>query len=109
MNILIKLMSIVSLVIAPTLAQIHGHEGHGVKKATKEMNVTVINTGDASQSVTITDDDALISALKKDGLITSETFSIDVDHGVLKVNGKEVDIAKYKDLIKGEKLKIEMK
>jgi hypothetical protein len=25
------------------------------------------------------------------------------------VNGKEVDIAKYKSLIKGEKLKIEMK
>ncbi|MGB4771163.1 MAG: sodium-translocating pyrophosphatase [Chitinophagaceae bacterium] len=109
MNILIKLMSIVSLVIAPTLAQIHGHEGHGVKKATKEMNVTVVNTGDASQSVTIADDDALISALKKDGLITGETFTIDFNHGVLKVNGKEVDIAKYKDLIKGEKLKIEMK
>jgi len=109
MNILIKLMSIVSLVIAPTLAQIHGHEGHGVKKATKEMNVTVVNTGDAKQSVTIADDDALITALKKDGFITGETFTIDVDHGVLKVNGKEVDIAKYKSLIKGEKLKIEMK
>ncbi|MFN5475811.1 MAG: sodium-translocating pyrophosphatase [Sphingobacteriales bacterium] len=109
MNILIKLMSIVSLVIAPTLAQIHGHEGHGVKKATKEMNVTVVNSGDASQSVTIADDDALITALKKDGFITGETFTIDVDHGVLKVNGKEVDIAKYKSLIKGEKLKIEVK
>lgn len=109
MNILIKLMSIVSLVIAPTLAQIHGHEGHGVKKATKEMNVTVVNSGDASQSVTIADDDALITALKKDGLITGDAFTIDVDHGVLKVNGKEVDIAKYKSLIKGEKLKIEMK
>jgi K(+)-stimulated pyrophosphate-energized sodium pump len=109
MNILIKLMSIVSLVIAPTLAQIHGHEGHGVKKATKEMNVTVVNSGDASQSVTIADDDALITTMKKDGLITGETFTIDVDHGVLKVNGKEVDIAKYKSLIKFEKLKIEMK
>jgi K(+)-stimulated pyrophosphate-energized sodium pump len=109
MNILIKLMSIVSLVIAPTLAQIHGHEGHGVKKATKEMNVTVVNTGDANQSVTIADDDALITALKKDGFITGETFTIDVDHGVLKVNGKEVDIAKYKSLIKFEKLKIEVK
>jgi K(+)-stimulated pyrophosphate-energized sodium pump len=109
MNILIKLMSIVSLVIAPTLAQLHGHEGHGAKKATKEMNVTVVNTGDANQSVTIADDDALITALKKDGLITGDVFTIDVDHGVLKVNGKEVDITKYKNLIKGEKLKIEMK
>jgi K(+)-stimulated pyrophosphate-energized sodium pump len=109
MNILIKLMSIVSLVIAPTLAQLHGHEGHGAKKATKEMNVTVVNTGDANQSVTIANDDALITALKKDGLITGDVFTIDVDHGVLKVNGKEVDITKYKNLIKGEKLKIEMK
>ena len=109
MNILIKLMSIVSLVIAPTLAQLHGHKGHGAKKATKEMNVTVVNTGDANQSVTIADDDALITALKKDGLITGDVFTIDVDHGVLKVNGKEVDITKYKNLIKGEKLKIEMK
>jgi hypothetical protein len=47
--------------------------------------------------------------MKKDGLITGETFTIDVDHGVLKVNGKEVDIAKYKSLIKFEKLKIEVK
>lgn len=109
MNILIKLMSIVSLVIAPTLAQLHGHEGHGVKKATKEMNVTVVNTGDAAQSVTITDDDALINALKKDGIITGESFSIYVENGVLKVDGKEVDINKYKNLIKGEKLKIEVK
>ena len=109
MNILIKLMSIVSLVIAPTLAQLHGHEGHGAKKATKEMNVTVVNTGDANQSVTIANDDALSTALKKDGLITGDVFTIDVDHGVLKVNGKEVDITKYKNLIKGEKLKIEMK
>lgn len=109
MNILIKLMSIVSLVIAPTLAQLHGHEGHGVKKATKEMNVTVVNTGDAAQSVTIADDDALINALKKDGIITGESFTIDVENGVLKVDGKEVDINKYKNLIKGEKLKIEVK
>lgn len=109
MNILIKLMSIVSLVIAPTLAQLHGHEGHGAKKATKEMNVTVINTGDATQSVTMADDDALISALKKDGLITGESFTIDVENGVMKVDGKEVDINKYKALIKGEKLKIEVK
>lgn len=109
MNILIKLMSIVSLVIAPTLAQLHGHEGHGAKKATKEMNVTIVNTGDASQSVTITEDDALITALKNDGLITGQSFTIDVENGVLKVNGKEVDITKYKSLIKGEKIKIEVK
>lgn len=109
MNILIKLMSIVSLVIAPTLAQLHGHEGHGVKKATKEMNVTIVNGGEANQTVTVADDDALITALKNDGIITSEAYTIDVDNGVLKVNGKEIDITKYKGLIKGEKLRIEVK
>lgn len=110
MNILIKLMSIVSLVIAPTLSQLHGHEGHGVKKATKEMNVTVVNTGDANGgSVTVSDDDALITALKNDGLITGSNFTIELDNGSLKVDGKEVDLAKYKHLIKGEKLKIEVR
>ena len=62
------------------------------------MNVTVVNTGDANQSVTIADDDALITALKKDGLITGDVFTIDVDHGVLKVNGKEVDICRMYEL-----------
>ncbi len=110
MNILIKLMSIVSLVIAPTLSQLHGHEGHGVKKATKEMNVTVVNTGDANGgSVTVSDDDALITALKNDGVITGSNFTIELDNGSLKVDGKEVDLAKYKHLIKGEKLKIEVR
>jgi K(+)-stimulated pyrophosphate-energized sodium pump len=110
MNILIKLMSIVSLVIAPTLAQLHGHEGHGAKKATKEMNVTIVNSGDAAtSSVTVADDDALITALKKDGVITGSNFTIEVDNGTMTVDGKAVDLAKYKHLIKGEKLKIEVK
>lgn len=110
MNILIKLMSIVSLVIAPTLAQLHGHEGHGAKKATKEMNVTIVNSGDAgATTVTVADDDALINALKKDGVITGSNFTIEVDNGTMTVDGKPVDLAKYKHLIKGEKLKIEVK
>jgi K(+)-stimulated pyrophosphate-energized sodium pump len=45
MNILIKLMSIVSLVIAPTLAQIHGNvTSHTVKKENK-VSVTDSNPG----------------------------------------------------------------
>jgi K(+)-stimulated pyrophosphate-energized sodium pump len=43
MNILIKLMSIVSLVIAPTLAQIHSHkETTSLKKEKTEMTATVV-------------------------------------------------------------------
>jgi K(+)-stimulated pyrophosphate-energized sodium pump len=40
MNILIKLMSIVSLVIAPTLASLHGGEAHVVKKKDVKIEVT---------------------------------------------------------------------
>src|SRR4030081_421886 len=47
MNILIKLMSIVSLVIAPTLAQIHHTKASGPTAALAgrkvEMNITTIN------------------------------------------------------------------
>ncbi|MDX1956018.1 MAG: sodium-translocating pyrophosphatase [Chitinophagaceae bacterium] len=51
MNILIKLMSIVSLVIAPTLAQVHGTGGshHGT---TKEVKVDKINV-ETKPSVTV--------------------------------------------------------
>ena len=40
MNILIKLMSIVSLVIAPTLAQLYGNKPVSVSKAKTEIHVT---------------------------------------------------------------------
>lgn len=45
MNILIKLMSIVSLVVAPTLASIHGTGGHADASATEEN--TIVVDGDA--------------------------------------------------------------
>ncbi len=41
MNILIKLMSIVSLVVAPTLAQVHSKGAHEVSAPAKKANMTV--------------------------------------------------------------------
>lgn len=47
MNILIKLMSIVSLVVAPTLAQIHGDGVPEVKAPAKKTTITVQNNNGA--------------------------------------------------------------
>lgn len=52
MNILIKLMSIVSLVIAPTLAQVHGTGGSHHGSAAKEVKVDKTNT-ETNPSVTV--------------------------------------------------------
>ncbi len=49
MNILIKLMSIVSLVVAPTLASIHGTGGHNIASASTEN--TIIIDADAPAAV----------------------------------------------------------
>ena len=119
MNILIKLMSIVSLVIAPTLAQMYGTKsGHGhaeVKKETKqvvEVKVTSDKDGASDSRVILADNPAqqkLIDALKADGLIDGSNFSIRLENGKLTVNGKEVESAKYKDLIeKGMKMDVKV-
>jgi len=113
MNILIKLMSIVSLVIAPTLAQLHGKGTHGAthgeRRQTKEINVTIQRT-DSTQPATLTlestADQALVDALRKDGVIKGEVYTIDFEEGVLKVNGNIIEGEKYKGLMKGDKIKI---
>ena len=103
MNILIKLMSIVSLVIAPTLADIHNTRGNdeGEVRIERTMNAKGNNP------------EAFIAALKNDGVITGENVSVAFENGVLTVNGKEQSadvVAKYnKYLTKGEDLKFELK
>ena len=124
MNILIKLMSIVSLVVAPTLAQLHGTGGHGthdtkvaeVKKEKTEMvEVTVVKDSTGGNQITLEgrpEQTKLIEALKADGLIDGKNFSIETEKGVLKVNGKEITDEKYKRLISGDmnaKIRIEEK
>lgn len=90
MNILIKLMSIVSLVIAPTLAQLHPTKSIEVKSQT--MEISVINTDstmtDSATTVTISaDTKTLIQALQEDGLAPTDNVNIQVKNGKISVNG----------------------
>ena len=90
MNILIKLMSIVSLVIAPSLAQLHPTKAIEVKSQT--MEISVINTDstmtDSATTVTISaDSKTLIQALQEDGLAPTDNVNIQVKNGKISVNG----------------------
>jgi K(+)-stimulated pyrophosphate-energized sodium pump len=111
MNILIKLMSIVSLVIAPTLATMDW--GAAAKPAreqiTKEMSIIKADSGDAV-NLTVTADanalkapaDALIAALVADKLIEAGNYSLNLSKGKLTLDDKEQSAettAKYKTLI----------
>jgi K(+)-stimulated pyrophosphate-energized sodium pump len=77
MNILIKLMSIVSLVIAPTLAQISGKE---VKKDANEQRIEISvqsTSNDSSKAMIVADEKNVggefIEALTADGIIKPKT------------------------------------
>jgi len=117
MNILIKLMSIVSLVIAPSLAQVHGTKtaGHGttshkVEKTVEITNIQIQESTAENSSPTQDPVDQLIKALKADGVITGEQFNITLENGVLKVNELVVPIEKYTAFVKeGMKLNIKVK
>lgn len=120
MNILIKLMSIVSLVIAPTLAQVfHTKDGSAAMAAEKNISITYTNTANSTDTgkftVKVDGDnkaDALMQALKADGLITAGKASVEVKDGKLLINGTEVaaDVqAKYASFIEaGKNLKLEI-
>jgi K(+)-stimulated pyrophosphate-energized sodium pump len=108
MNILIKLMSIVSLVIAPTLAGIHGKSAeHDVVKQEVIKEVSIVK-GDSANTTTVTTSvdaapaEKLIDALAADKLINKAGFSLTLSKGKLSLDGKEQTaevIAKYKALI----------
>ncbi|MEI8075580.1 MAG: sodium-translocating pyrophosphatase [Bacteroidota bacterium] len=111
MNILIKLMSIVSLVIAPTLAQLHKTNASSkISEKTVEIKMTATNnSSDSTKTFVVTADNdnmnALIEAVKKDGLAKDGTLSIELKDGKLHINGKEVDAAaaeKYAPFLKGK-------
>jgi len=92
MNILIKLMSIVSLVIAPSLAQLHPTKAIEIKSQTMEISVintdSTANMTDSSTTVTITaDTKTLIQALQEDGLAPTDNVKIEVKNGKISVNG----------------------
>ena len=100
MNILIKLMSIVSLVIAPTLAQLHKTSAATINsEKVVEIKMTATNNStDSSKTFVIKADNdnlhSLIEAVKKDGLSNDGNISIDLKDGKLQINGKEVDSVK---------------
>lgn len=113
MNILIKLMSIVSLVIAPTLAQLHKTDAktkHLVGQK-MEIKVTSNDTGNVKFSVSGNDADfkALIDEIKKDGLAglaTDPNVSVELKDGKLIINGREQSaeiFKKYETYFNGAK------
>ncbi len=106
MNILIKLMSIVSLVIAPTLASIHGKSAshETVTQVTKEISISKQDSGRTTVTTTVDAAPAekLIEALAADKLIDKDNFSLSLSKGKLTLNDKEQSAEitdKYKALI----------
>lgn len=117
MNILIKLMSIVSLVIAPTLAQLHGAD---VDKHIVEKRIEIKATdGDNKVNVSVNAEDMkmdeMINELKKAGLITGDNVSLEIKDGKVIINGKELseDVAKqfsmYLEEKDGVNIKVDLK
>ncbi len=121
MNILIKLMSIVSLVIAPTLATMNwGTATKHEMNMTKEISIIKTDSTD-NVNLTVTTDanalktpiDNLTDALVADQLIEKDNFSLSISKGKLSLNDKEQTAevtAKYKvliDALNGVDLKIE--
>ena len=96
MNILIKLMSIVSLVIAPTLAQLHPTKAMEVKSQTVEISVMNTDTAagaklinDTAATVTITaNTKTLLQALQEEGIAPVDNVKIQINDGKITVNGK---------------------
>jgi K(+)-stimulated pyrophosphate-energized sodium pump len=86
-------MSIVSLVIAPTLAKMHPTSSATVKSQTIEMSIistdTSANAIDTANTVTMsTDSKTLVQALQEDGLAPKDNVKIEVKNGNISVNGK---------------------
>lgn len=100
MNILIKLMSIVSLVIAPTLAQMSGNSATALEGHKIEMTMTADEA----------EDNKLINALRADGLIKDGNYTIELSGDSLLINNilQPVEILeKYRILVgSNQKLKI---
>ncbi|TBR19146.1 MAG: sodium-translocating pyrophosphatase [Chitinophagaceae bacterium] len=96
MNILIKLMSIVSLVIAPSLAQINTNNATQLKSNEHKIEMTVTADNDAAP---------FIEALKTDQLIDGKNFSIEWSGDSLLINGtllSKEQLDKYRPLLKGQ-------
>jgi K(+)-stimulated pyrophosphate-energized sodium pump len=111
MNILIKLMSIVSLVIAPSLAQLHPTKAIEVKSQTVEISVINSDTAadakiinDTATTVTISaNTKTLLQALQEEGIAPIDNVKIQIIDGKITVNGKaltEEQNAKFSSYLK---------
>ena len=89
MNILIKLMSIVSLVIAPTLAQIYGTDttGHDVGSSVQTETSTPAPDASAENQ----EYSAFLAALQADGLFSDATMKIAIVNDRIVIDGKTID------------------
>lgn len=102
MNILIKLMSIVSLVIAPTLAQMYGTGGHS---KVGNVNIKLEHKVEADDTTNMKLENPFLEALKEDKLISAAGFSVQLKNDSLTINNvlqsKEV-LDKYRSLLNGK-------
>jgi len=116
MNILIKLMSIVSLVIAPTLAQLHPTKAMETKSQSVEISVIRTDTtadakimNDTATTVTISaNTKTLLQALQEEGIAPIDNVKIQIIDGKITVNGKtltEEQNAKFASYLKSNKKK----
>jgi len=103
MNILIKLMSIVSLVIAPTLASLHNTKKAETASLNKIELKEVRQTNIDNTATAEFKNDALAVALEKDDLISGD-YSLEIKDGSIIINGVKASdevYEKYKHLIPG--------
>lgn len=96
MNILIKLMSIVSLVIAPTLAAVHrdGTATASVKVEQKsEAGIVVSGSVTKGSDIAVNTNaaDVVMKLRNANLLVEGENAKIELKDGQLLINGKEVD------------------
>jgi K(+)-stimulated pyrophosphate-energized sodium pump len=105
MNILIKLMSIISLVIAPTLARIHAdsiqanrnlkmenllllQKEQAADHATSKRNVWKLQTRNPGNASIVQEDvKRLLDQLERDQVTTNATYSVEVADSWLYING----------------------
>lgn len=108
MNILIKLMSIVSLVIAPSLAQIYvqGGADHMIGGNTQTEGTISQTPADAAGTLPAGNNEysSFIAALEADGLFTDATTKISIVGDRIVIDGKTLDqavSARYIPLLDG--------
>ncbi len=110
MNILIKLMSIVSLVIAPSLAQISSSHDTGLLQGDQIENPAAGTFEEGKAPIgaqaddTVQDYSAFLAALEKDGLFTDATQTIAVVGDKVVIDSKTLpdDVsARYVPLLNG--------